>query len=83
MLHSWVYCRFYAADGNFKVDHVRQKKDSDVWLGEGGGMFAKREDYHAFLDTATEQSTVSSCKLAKVKILTTIDRKHPARTDFM
>ena len=34
----WVYRRVFAADGNFKADHVRQKKPAkDVWLSEGGG----------------------------------------------
>ena len=56
--NRWVYKHFFVADGNFKADHVRQKADSDVWLSEGGGMFSKRADYHAFLDGAIERVTV-------------------------
>ena len=48
------------ADGNFKADHVRQKNQvDDVWLSEGSGMIAKREDYYTFLATAIERLTVS------------------------
>ena len=56
--NRWVYKRFFVADGNFKADHVRQQADSDVWLSEGGGMFSKRADYHAFLAGAIERVTV-------------------------
>ena len=56
----WVYRRVFAADGNFKADHVRQKKPAkDVWLSEGGGMMTRRDEYEAFLSTAQERSTVS------------------------
>ncbi|KAF8164789.1 hypothetical protein B0H34DRAFT_670799 [Crassisporium funariophilum] len=46
-----------AGDGNFKADHVRQKKDADVWLIDGGGMFPKRDHYFAFLARAIERFT--------------------------
>jgi len=58
---SWVYRRFFAVDGNFKADHVRQKNPApDVWLSEGGGMMARRDEYQNFLRTAHERSTVST-----------------------
>jgi hypothetical protein len=48
------------ADGNFKADHVRQKKEAgDVWLSEGSGMIPTRDDYLSFLATAIEKLTVS------------------------
>ena len=56
---SWVYRRFYVADGNFKADHVRQKNTVETWLSEGGGMMANRDAYQSFLRTATERLTVS------------------------
>jgi hypothetical protein len=56
-----VYKRIFVADGNFKADHVRQTKEKgDVWLSEGSGMFAKREEYFTFLATAIERLTVST-----------------------
>jgi len=56
----FVYRRVFVADGNFKADHVRQTKPSnDVWLSEGCGMFPKRQEYFAFLETAMEKLTVS------------------------
>jgi len=56
----WVYQRSFVADGNFKADHVRQKKNDDVWLSEGGGMMSLRSEYDEFLLKAKERSTVSS-----------------------
>ena len=57
----WVYKRIFVADGNFKADHVRQENGArDVWLSEGGGMMAKRDEYHAFLRSAIERLTVCS-----------------------
>lgn len=56
--NQWVYTRFLVLDGNFKADHVRQKKNDDLWLCSGGGMFAKQEDYMDFLRTAKERRTV-------------------------
>ena len=48
------------ADGNFKADHVRQQSDGDVWLLDGGGMSANREEYFSFLASAIERLTVRS-----------------------
>ena len=47
------------ADGNFKADHVKQKKDNDVWLIDGGGMVPNQKEYSEFLKTALEIPTVS------------------------
>jgi hypothetical protein len=48
------------ADGNFKADHVRQKKPAnDVWLSEGGGMMTKRAEYELFLQSAQNRVSVS------------------------
>jgi hypothetical protein len=56
-----VYKRIFVADGNFKADHVRLKKEAgDVWLSEGGGMIPKSEEYMSFLKTAIERLTVSA-----------------------
>ena len=57
--NRWVYRVVVAADGNFHADHVRQKKNDDVWLIDGGGMFPKRDDYFKFLTEAIERFTVS------------------------
>lgn len=46
-------------DGNFKTDHVKQKKDDDPWLLDGGGMVPNKEEYANFLKTALELPTVS------------------------
>jgi hypothetical protein len=59
--NRWVYTRFVVLDGNFKADHVRQQADDndDIWLSNGGGMFAKQEDYHEFIRTARQRRSVS------------------------
>ena len=51
------------ADGNFKADHVKQKKDNDVWLFDGGGMVPNQKEYSNFLKKALEMPTVSSLLL--------------------
>jgi hypothetical protein len=58
--NQWVYTRFVVLDGNFKADHVRQIADDydDIWLSNGGGMFAKQDDYHEFLRTARQRRSV-------------------------
>jgi hypothetical protein len=59
--NRWVYRVVVAADGNFHADHVRQKKNDDFWLIDGGGMFPKRDDYFSFLAQAIEKFTVRFC----------------------
>ena len=60
MFFRKVFYRSFVADGNFKADHVRQKRSAgDVWLSEGGGMMPLREHYNEFLQTAAERPTVS------------------------
>lgn len=56
--NAWVYSRFIVLDGNFKADHVRQKHNDDIWLSNGGGMFAKEADYMEFLKHARERKAV-------------------------
>jgi hypothetical protein len=81
----------FVADGNFKADHVRQKKAQEsVWLSEGGGMVPNREEYREFLRTAKERLTVSLRNTARITITNvpghiffTINRRHPVKTDSM
>ena len=61
--NRWVYRRFFVADGNFKADHVRQKRPAgDVWLSEGGGIMPRRDDYEAFLQRAIERQSKVPCE---------------------
>ncbi|KAF8150124.1 hypothetical protein B0H34DRAFT_826383 [Crassisporium funariophilum] len=55
--NRWVFRVLLAGNGNFKADHVRQKKDADVWLIDGGGKFPKRDHYFAFRARAIERFT--------------------------
>ena len=52
--------RSFAADGNFKADHIKQKNDhDDVPLTSGEGFMTNNERYKAHLDNATEIKQVS------------------------
>jgi hypothetical protein len=55
-LQTWVYQRSFVANGNFKADHVQQRKDNDLWLSEGGGMMSVHSEYNNFLSKAKERS---------------------------
>ncbi|KAF8811081.1 hypothetical protein BYT27DRAFT_7221743 [Phlegmacium glaucopus] len=54
---------FFVADGNFKADHVQQKKAAgDVWLSEGSGMIPRSQEYLSFLKSALERLTKAPCE---------------------
>ncbi len=58
--NRWVYRRVLTADGNFKANHVRQKRvGEDIWLYDGLGMTARRSEYESFLKQARELTRVS------------------------
>ena len=47
--------RSVVVDGNFKADHVRQKRpEDDVWLTSGEGVYAERTRYLEHLAVAKE-----------------------------
>ena len=51
--------RSVVVDGNFKADHVKQKRpEDDVWLTSGEGIFAERTQYLRHLEVAKETKEV-------------------------
>lgn len=67
--NAWAFRRVLTADGNFKADHVRQKKQAnDMWLANGSGMTARRSEYNEFLASAQERSTVSGSGSARLRV---------------
>ena len=51
----------FVVDGNFKADHVRQRRpDDDVWLTSGKGMTAEPTRYKAHLQLAKETKEARS-----------------------
>ncbi len=60
-LNRWVHKVVVAADGNFQAYHVCQKKNDNVWLIDGGGIFPKRDDYFKFVPEAIEKLMVHVC----------------------
>jgi len=52
--------RSFAADGNFKADHIKQKNDNDdVPLTNGEGFMTNAERYKTHLASATEIKQIS------------------------
>ena len=67
--NGWAFRRVLTADGNFKADHVRQKKKAnDVWLADGSGMTARRSEYNNFLASAQERTTVSGSGSGRLRV---------------
>jgi len=62
-----VYQQFFVANSNFKANHVCQKHTSEIWLSEGAGMMANRDEYTLFLENAKEHRTV--CVLLVINII--------------
>jgi hypothetical protein len=59
-----VFRRQLMGDGNFKADHVRHNHPAeDIWLGEGGGMMAKRENIQQFMATHINKLTVGPASI--------------------
>jgi hypothetical protein len=57
--NKWMFKRVFVVDGNFTADHVEQSTNEDIWLSDGTGMMARREEYKAFLEVAHSLSGVS------------------------
>ena len=56
-----MYKHIFVADGNFKANHIQQKKAAgDIWLSEGCGMIPHTQEYMMFLASAIKQLTVSA-----------------------
>ena len=74
------------ADGNFSLNHVRQKpREDEVWLSDGTGMMWQREKAKAFIAAARNINTV--CRDQKWMCPTPTDiilvcRKHHAKISF-
>ena len=52
-LGRWLYKHIFMADGNFKANHIWQKKAAgNIWLSEGCGMIPHTQEYMTFLASA-------------------------------
>jgi len=61
--------RGFVVDGNFKADHVRQRRpEDDVWLTSGEGMTAEPTRYKAHLKLAKETKEARSVNLTPLSI---------------
>ena len=66
--------RSFVSDGNFKANHLRQKRpEDDVWLTSGEGMMAERTAYASHLAIAQETTEVhATCYFRPVNCMLTI-----------
>jgi hypothetical protein len=79
-MNRFVFRPVFVADGNFKADHVKRKKDNDVWLFDGGGMVPNQQEYSNFLKTALEIPTVSQLHLISYALRARISSTGPYYT---
>ena len=71
------------ADGNFKVDHIRQKGlADDIWLSDGTGMMTEQAGYQDFLINAKERSTVSTKYSYSEDAMSHFSQKAPCENTF-
>jgi hypothetical protein len=47
---SWKYTRTFIMDGNFKAEHLQERRpDDQIWLMDGLGYTVTRPTYKAYL----------------------------------
>jgi hypothetical protein len=57
---SWIYSRTVILDGNFKADHLHDRRpEAQIWLMDGRGYQVTRGAYHKYL--AGTQHIVEVC----------------------
>ncbi|KAN0074433.1 hypothetical protein V8E55_011845 [Tylopilus felleus] len=59
---SWKYTRSFVMDGNFKAEHLPDRRPADqVWLMDRQGYMVEREDYKAYLKATNHPLERSTC----------------------
>ncbi|KAI6022172.1 hypothetical protein BKA83DRAFT_4054270 [Pisolithus microcarpus] len=59
---SWKYSRTVVMDGNFKVEHMHERRpDDQVWLMDGRGFMVANPPYQAYLKATPHITEKSSC----------------------
>jgi len=75
--------RSVVVDGNFKADHVHQKRpEDDVWLTAGEGIYAERTRYLQHLALAKETKEASPYVQCALATLIAAVRRIPAIVPF-
>ncbi|KIK10821.1 hypothetical protein PISMIDRAFT_20066 [Pisolithus microcarpus 441] len=61
-LDDWKYSRTVVMDGNFKVEHMHERRpDDQVWLMDGRGFMVANPPYQAYLKATPHIMEKSSC----------------------
>ncbi|KIK13391.1 hypothetical protein PISMIDRAFT_118988, partial [Pisolithus microcarpus 441] len=64
---SWKYSRTVVMDGNFKVEHMHERRpDNQVWLMDGHGFMVANPPYQAYLKATPHIMEKSPCNNHKV-----------------
>ncbi|KAI6001994.1 hypothetical protein EDD15DRAFT_2192690 [Pisolithus albus] len=59
---SWKYTRVVVMDGNFKAEHMHERRpDDQVWLMDGRGFMVRNPPYQAYLKATPHITEKSSC----------------------
>ncbi|KAI5986651.1 hypothetical protein EDD15DRAFT_2373117 [Pisolithus albus] len=66
-LDDWKYTRAVVMDGNFKAEHMHERRpDDQVWLMDGRGFMVRNPPYQAYLKATPHITEKSSCNNHKV-----------------
>ena len=62
---SWIYTRSFCQDGNFDLDHLKDRcPEDDIALSDGAGYIVSQERYESHLKYASKlKPTVEVCYL--------------------
>ena len=66
----WIYRRNIVVDGNFSLEHMKMKRDSDdVFLNDGEGYMVQWMPYRQHLEESIETRQVISIPHSSMMIL--------------
>ncbi|KAI5997503.1 hypothetical protein EDD15DRAFT_2162788 [Pisolithus albus] len=61
-LDHWKYSHTMVMDGNFKAEHMKERRPHDqVWLMDGQGYMVTYPEYHAYLKATPHITEKSNC----------------------
>ncbi|KAF8430555.1 hypothetical protein L210DRAFT_3614647 [Boletus edulis BED1] len=61
-LADWKYTQTFIMDGNFKAEHLHEKRsDNQVWLMDGQGFMVTRPEYKEYLQDTNHPLEKSAC----------------------
>ncbi|KAF8834041.1 hypothetical protein BDN67DRAFT_915741, partial [Paxillus ammoniavirescens] len=77
---AWKYNRSFMMDGNFSVEQMQMKVDTDFHLTQGAGYFMALPRYRAHLQITDDQQPKSTCHEHKAMNQVHATQKHLVAT---